>query len=324
MRLTNNSGVALSMAVYLATDDYDYEPGIISATRLLKPTRQVILGQRLPPEHQTMDISSLVKSKGGSSIHDGIERAWKTNYAQAMLSLGYSTDVIDSIRINPDDDEDLTDKIPVYIERRSYKEIDGVTVSGKFDFIGQGRLEDFKTTGTYTYTKKTKEEDYRLQGSIYRWLNSDIVTEDYIAIQFYFTDWKAYGLKTEKNYPPCAVYEHRVPLMTLDETETFVRGRLAELARFENTPEMGLPLCTPKELWMGDSVWKYYKNPEKTARATANFGTAVEANARKAKDGNVGIVKEVKAQAKACNFCSAAPICSQYQTLLEQGLIQTS
>ena len=44
----NNSNVPLSLAVFLATDNYDHESDTISATTLIKPLRQIILAARVP------------------------------------------------------------------------------------------------------------------------------------------------------------------------------------------------------------------------------------------------------------------------------------
>lgn len=319
MKLTNESGIALSVAVYLATDDYDYDPTAISATSLLKPIRQTILGKRLPKEFQTIDILSLVKSRTGTSIHSGLELAWRHNYKNALEKLGYPKSVIDKVIINPPDGSDLRDKIPVYLEKRSYRELDGVRYSGKFDLVAEGRLEDLKTTSTFTYTKGVKDKDYQLQGSIYRWLNPKIITADHAAIQFIFTDWKAGLVKPGTNYPKIPVIEHKVPLLSLSETEDFIRHKKGLLDRYESYNEMDLPLCTDEELWKGPSVWKYFRK-ESNVRATKSCDTLAEALEAKAKH-NEGIIKEVPGKAKACNYCSAAPICSQRQDLSEKGLL---
>jgi hypothetical protein len=87
-----------------------------------------------------------------------------------MASLGYPQDIIDRVIVNPTPEDLKPDSIPVYMELRSFKEIDGVRVSGKFDFVAEGKVEDFKSTSTFAWKSGDKVEDYRLQGSIYRWL----------------------------------------------------------------------------------------------------------------------------------------------------------
>lgn len=90
-RYANHSGVPLSLAVFLASDYYDYndDPNTISVTTLLKPTRQIVLAKRLPPDNAPLDLVAQMSNRLGAAMHDGIERAWQTNYVNAMLSLGY-------------------------------------------------------------------------------------------------------------------------------------------------------------------------------------------------------------------------------------------
>ena len=50
MIITNNHGISLPLAVWLLHDDYDYvkDENYISATSLLKSTKQIILSKRIP------------------------------------------------------------------------------------------------------------------------------------------------------------------------------------------------------------------------------------------------------------------------------------
>ena len=114
MHYSNATNIPSAVAVFLATDNYDYDPNTISATALLKPLRQLILSRRVPQEQTVMDISSMVKSRIGSAIHDAIERAWLTNYKQAFKALGYPEGMIERIAVNPT--EILPNQIPVYLE----------------------------------------------------------------------------------------------------------------------------------------------------------------------------------------------------------------
>lgn len=317
--LTNGTAVPLSVAVYLASDNYDYEPNTISATGLLKPIRQTILTGRLPKEEYAVDILSLVKSRTGQAIHDSIERAWKDNYQTAMLSLGYPQSVVDHVVINPDPNDMPKDAIPVYMEQRAHREFMGKTISGKYDFVAEGRVEDFKTTSTFTWKEGNKDEDYQLQGSIYRWLNPKIITEPYMAIRFFFTDWMPGRAKQDPTYPNRAVESRMIPLLSIDDTEAYIASRLTLIERHKNTPEPDLPLCTDKELWRREPVYKYYKNPQKMSRSTKNFDTLAEANIKLGQDGGVGVVVTVPGQVTACKFCSAFSICSQKDGFIADG-----
>jgi hypothetical protein len=323
----NQTGVPLSVAVYLAADMYDYVPDTISATSLIKPIRQLVLAPRVPAAQAKTDVVNLVKSRLGTSIHDGIEKAWSgDHYKRAMLKLGYPESVISKILINPDPADVEPGQIPVYMEQRLFRQFMGHRISGKFDFIAEGRLEDFKSTSTFTWVNDTKSDDYQLQGSIYRWLDADSparrITEDYMVIQFFFTDWMAGRAKADKNYPQRQVEPLNIPLLSLEDTEDFVASRLTQYARYKDHDESGLPRCTDKELWRKAPVWKYYRNPEKRARSTKNFDSPGEAYAQLTKDGNVGVVVEVPGEVVACKYCPAFPVCTQKDEYLADGSLK--
>lgn len=320
-KYTNNGGVPLSVAVYLATDHYDYDPNSISATSLMKPIRQQVLPSRIPAESKDRmtEITSVVKSRTGTAIHDAIERAWTGgHYKESMLALGYPQKLIDRMVVNPVG-ELAPDAIPVYMEKRSFKEIMGVRISGKFDFVAEGRLEDFKSTSTFTWVNDVKKEDYQLQGSIYRWLNPDIITEDHMAIQFIFTDWMPGRAKADPLYPSESVKQQLIPLLSLADTEQFIKNKLTQMQLHKHAPEHELPLCTDKELWRREPQYKYYKNPQKLARSTKNFTSLGDANQRLAEDGHVGTVVTIPGAVTACKFCAAFPICTQKDFLIADG-----
>lgn len=327
-KYSNINNVPLSIAVWLGTDSYDHnnDPKTISVTSLLKPIREIILTMQLKPEDiQPTDISTLVASRMGTAIHTGIETAWVKNYVQALLDMGYPKGLIGTIRINPTKQniEDARtagiDITPIYMEMRTDKVINGWTISGKFDFIGDGRLEDFKSTSVYSYIFDSNGEKYKQQGSIYRWLNPDIITQDIMAIQFIFTDWSALKARTDRSYPPAKTHEHKLPLMSYESTERFISEKLTQIETYKDKPQNELPLCTPKELWRKGTIWKYYKNPAKKSRSTKNFNSAFEANTRLTKDGSIGIIDEVRGEVVACKYCNVVGVCEQAKQLILSG-----
>lgn len=316
---TNTSAIPLSLAVFLATDTYDHDAASISVTSLIKPLRQIILGGRVSQEDSAIDLVQMVASRIGTAIHDGIEKAWLTNHKEAMALLNVSQRVVKRVLINPEAKDLKEDSIPFYLERRSHKQVGSYTISGKFDFVGEGRVEDFKTTSTYTAINHTNDEKYILQGSLYRWLNPDIITKDEMAIQFIFTDWSSMRARSEPNYPPQRTQERVLQLKSISETDRFVTKKIAQIEQYKDADEVNLPLCTDEDLWRSAPVFKYYKNPEKTARSTKNFDTKQEAMIRNAEDGGRGMVVERPGQVTACKYCSAFSICSQKDILIAQG-----
>lgn len=313
---TNNSNLPLSIGVWLAHDSYDHDArkNHISATALLKPLKQLILAARVEAKDNIPDIVSLLPSSIGTGIHDGIEKAWVTNYKESLLKLGYPQHIVDRVEVNP---ETLSeDTIPVYLEQRAEREIDGFIISGKFDFIGEGRVEDFKTTSVYTYINKTNDEKYIMQGSIYRWLNPEKITRDDMAIQFIFTDWQSSRTR-EPKYPNSRTHEYKLDLKPVSTTEAFIRRKLALIKQYWDADEEDIPSCSDEDLWRKADVYKYYKNPANTKRSTKNYEKEGEAKVRASREG--GIVVKVPGEVVACRYCDAFPVCKQKDKLLSTG-----
>lgn len=322
---TNQHNLGLPTALFLASDSYDYIPGVVSATALMKPIKQQILKFRVSEQDRSVDVVDLVKSRLGTALHDSIERAWTDPERRevALRSLGYSPKMIERIIVNPKPEQITPNSIPVYLEIRSFKEVLGRKVSGKFDFVGDGAVRDFKSTGTFTWVKDTKTDDYRKQLSIYRWLNPDIITNDVGHIDFYFTDWQAFRT-SDPSYPAQPVMSKAIELFSLEETQAFVEERLSLFDQYQNAPETDIPSCTPAELWQREPTWKYYKDPLAHAlgkRSTKNFDNPGEAAALAAKNG-VGTVIEVQGEVVACKYCEAYSVCTQKDHLIAEGLLK--
>jgi hypothetical protein len=319
--LTNTAGLSLCMAVWLAHDDYtngseEFEDqDVISATGLLKSTRATILAARVPSSQSTSDVTDRIASRLGHAVHDSIETTWRDHYAGAMKNLGLPQKMIDKITINPVNPG--PDAIPVYLEQRHFREInvDGhkIIVSGKFDQVINGELNDTKTTSVWAYLNGSKVQDYSIQGSIYRWINPGIVTSDVMRIQHVFTDWQRSMVKSNPDYPQHRVKEFCVELMSEAETAAWITRKIRELLANQGLDEPAIIRCTDKELWMSETVYKYYSDPAKAAeggRATKNFPNYPAAAAHRQKQGK-GVVVTIPGEAKACGYCPAAPVCSQ-------------
>ena len=187
------------------------------------------------------------------------------------------------------------------------------------DWIANGQVADFKSTSTYTYTHNTKIEDYIKQLSIYRWLAPELITNEVGQIHFIFTDWKSYFIKQQENYPPARTHTLDIPLMSLKSTEAYLKSRLKKFDINKDKDEEDLPRCTDEELWRTPITYKYYANPAKLSRATKNFPNKPAAYSFKASKGNVGVIKEVGGEVRACRYCSARLGCSQKDEYLADG-----
>ena len=322
--LENRAGLSLAMAVWLAHDDYtsgqDEHPGenLITATALLRPTRQIVLAPRVPDAERSADVGDRVAMRFGHAIHDSIEMAWRRGYRQAMTRLGYPRRTIDRVRINPCATAAREEGIiPVYLEQRAFRPItvDGVRVivSGKFDQVIDGELNDTKTTSVHAWINRTKEDDYRIQGSIYRWLNPERITSDIMRVQHVFTDWQGFRARSDPDYPPGRLVEFPLTLMSLAQTEAWIARKIREILANQDLPEPEILRCTDRELWRAEPVFKYYADPEKAqagGRSTRNFPDHAAAAAHAAKQGK-GVVVTVPGRVRACGYCPAFPACSQ-------------
>lgn len=316
MKYTNTTKIPLAVAVFLATDDYDYEPNTVSATSLLKTVRQFILNKCIQKEDREIDVASLVSSRMGSAIHTAIEKAW-LNPTRALKLLGYPERVWSKVVINPTEVKD--GDIPIYMEQRAYKDVLGMRVSGKFDFVAEGKVQDFKSTSVYSYLNQSNREKYILQGSIYRWLNQDKVTQDVMDIHYFFTDWNKKDSLSNTDYPKNRVLTQTFKLLSIQETENWVINKIKQFKTYDAYPESALPQCTDEELWRKETVFKYYKDPNKTSRSTKNFKTLSDAMAMYISDGSKGVVHEVKGQVAACKYCPGFDLCTQKDKLIESG-----
>ena len=324
MDITNDNGISLPLAVWLLHDEYDYnnDEKYISATSLLKATKQIILSKRIPSSDRTADVVDFLASRFGHAVHDSIEKAWRSDKLPSMMKrLGYPDKVADNLVVNPSDEflKANPDTIPVWIEQRSIKEVtlpDGTKwkIGGKFDMVLDGRLFDTKTTSVYAYLKGNKDDDYGLQGGIYKWLNEDKITSEHVFIQFLFTDWQRSQSKQNPNYPQHKALEYPVVMPSHADVESFIIGKVHELSRLWDAPEDKIPDCTDKELWRSEPQFKYYSDPEKAkdpnARSSKNFDNLAEANAHMNEKGKGTVVTKL-GEPKACEYCPAFDICKQ-------------
>lgn len=262
----------------------------------MKPSRVYWLTKR-NGDDLAMDVSELVASRLGTAIHDSIEKIETPN---------------------------------VHKEERVFKklEINGVTytVAGKYDILteqnGKWVLRDIKTTSVWAWIFGGKDEDYRKQLSIYRWLLSDKHdVEDAAYIDFFFTDWQSMKAKTEENYPSQRIAPgYKIDLLTLEETEAYVRERLLEIFSQAEVPDSMLPECTDEELWADEDTYAVKKYDAKRAtKVCSSKEEAVQYIADK-KMTDVRIEFR-KGKVKRCKYCPAAPFCSQFFELDQQGLI---
>jgi len=320
-KYTNKENISLPLAVWLMHDDYDYDDrtNLISATSLLKPTRALVLKHQNQGLDKTVDIASLVPSRMGSAIHAIAEQAWtdRGNVSKALKALG--TSKLGEIMIINPDKPPKENEIPVYVEQRHEKQVGDYIISGKYDLVLDGTLSDYKSTSIWTYIFDSNALKYTQQGSIYKWLAPDRITDDKVDIQFIFTDWSSSQAARDPKYPQSRVLTRSYPLWSVEQTEKYITDKLSDITRYLDKPQDELPECVADELWESETKFKYFKNPNKMARATKNYTSLLEAQSRMADDGNVGTIETVRGEVKACRYCEVSDVCQQARNLIIQG-----
>jgi hypothetical protein len=293
MSINNKTNLPKPIVDWLSYDEYDHESDTISATKLLQSPRQVLLEKRHQNEIE-IDVSERMSSKFGTAIHNSFELAFKNRpeYRQ---------------------------------EERHYKivNIDGTEfkVSGKFDFILDNVIYDIKTTSTWTYVFGSNDQKYIEQLSIYRWLlQDDIYIENTFKILFVFTDWSKSKAKQDKSYPQFRSLEKEYELMSIEETEEFVRERLKNIMISLDLPDSELPYCTDEELWKDQDTFAVFKK-RGAKRATKVFNNLDEAM-KYQREQSCFNIEHRKGGVNACNYCNVKKFCNQYKMLESQGLIK--
>ena len=322
-RITNDLGIDNIIATWLASNSYSgkKQGKCISATTLLRSTQQQVLGYRCMNSDdyiEQVDISTLLKSQIGTALHKSIQDTWESKGLRenGLINLGISPEKIAKIKVNPENPN--PDDYNLFFEKRVEKEFKGWTITGQFDLVCNGNLHDFKSTSTYTYVNKTKEKDYILQGSIYRWLNPELITGDFITIHYIFTDWNKNYTLSNPDYPKCPFVSVKLPLMSIAEIETFMSNKIMGIEAY--LEEENLPECDAKTL-MIDEVWQYFSS-NNALRASKNFNSLIEANAYLLSKGGKGVVKKKTSEPKGCSYCSCRNVCKQYKRFVSEGLIK--
>ena len=302
MKYTNKFGLPEEIVAWLMHDDYDYEPGVYSATTLMKPVRAVVLTAR-HYEDLELDVSDMLASRYGTALHDSFEKVAIPNTTQEERM--YAT---------------------IKIKGTAYK------ISGKPDIIRDdiNQLKDIKSTSVWNYIYKNKIEEYTTQMSIYRYLASkngiDLI--DTAQVLYLFTDWARSKAKSNPDYPPTRAASGDIDLWPLLKTKKYIRGRIDLFQHhLDNTPDDELPFCTDEELWKQPDKWAVMKIGQKRAKKVfdeernaklfidTQIETSPPAEAKKL------YVEERPGVVNRCNYCAASEVCNQCKQLREQGVV---
>ena len=328
-KYSNNANLPVVVAAWLTLDEYDYNPdeNTISATTIIKPIQQIILGSRLQPEDvPRIDVIDRFNSMLGNAIHNEIERFWRDprKVLKALKELGIPGKRASRITVNAPEEwyAQNPDAVRVVLERRMQKEVGGMLVTGKADIIYDGEVMDNKVTNVFNYIYANSHDHYSQQGSVYKWLDP-LVTSDHTNIIQFFKDWRKYEQMQNKVYPATPIIPTRFEIADRDETQEYLEWKVSQILRYKDTPTEKLPECDEDDLWMDAPQYKYFAKPD-NQRATRVFDDEQEAKRFKAKNRSKnpeGVIRTTEVKAKACAYCDVRNICAQYKRLEKEGLL---
>ena len=271
-KITNMHNLPAAIVAAVQNDPYDGGRGDISCTKLIDSPRVRVLSAKHHAEIK-VDVSERVWSLLGQAVHTILERA-------GLRQEGVIT------------------------EERMYGDAGGWRVSGQVDtlHLASQKLSDYKVT---TVWKKSGSDSWTRQLNVLRWLahknGHTINTLEVIGI---FRDFRKSEALRDPSYPQSAIQTISVPLWTLEETEDYVRERVA----IHQAASKGIDIqCTDEERWMSPSKFALMKDGAKRAVRVADR----EEDLGEAGEGYS--IVERKGEAKRCAmYCDVSAWCTQW------------
>ena len=293
MEYTNKKNFPDFVVEWLKFDEYDYEENTLSATTLMQPPRSYALKVH-NIDRLEIDVEDLIASRYGTAIHDSVEKVNLKGCKQ---------------------------------EERLRKSVKNKIITGKYDILrkvtdSKWELIDVKSTSVWTVIYGSRDEDYRKQLSIYRWLATQ---NGYNVVQtgkiwMVFTDWSAAKAKQDPNYPQSRTMIKEVDLWGDDKTLKYIGDRITLLENTVKLDQNDMPKCTDEELWAKEESWAIMKEGRKSAVRV--LSTKSEADELlKEKDDKHSILHRPGKVAR-CRYCQARKFCNQYTELVEEGRIE--
>ena len=293
MKYTNKRNFPDFIVQWLEFDEYDYDANALSATTLMQPPRAYALKKQNWAELE-IDVEDLIASRYGTAIHDSVEKVNLTGCKQ---------------------------------EERLKKAVKNKIITGKYDILKEisekkWQLIDVKSTSVWTVIYGSREEDYKTQLSIYRYLaaSNGYDVEQTGKIWFIFTDWSAAKAKQDPEYPQTRILVKEVELWSDEQTVKYIGDRIAILEKTADQDQNNMPECTKEELWTSGEAWAIQKKGAKRA-------TKVHKVESEAKTQLVTLSEEYEmvhrpGKVARCRYCAARKFCNQHTDLVEAGRIE--
>jgi hypothetical protein len=301
--VNSHNPVAVS---WLLADDYDTitDPKTVSVTELVQPTIISVLRRRHRAE-AVSDVTDIVSRAIGRSVHNDI--ALRTSKELAAFQ-----------------------------EEQLSVELDGYTVRGTSDlwlplwmYEGKssrpddadddvGAILDWKYTTVFKVRKKDFDE-YKNQVNAYAWLANKALNLRTVAgeVTAILDGWSRREADRDPGYPQAKIVKIPLPILDIEDTERWLRTRIAQFDSAMNLPDEKLRVCTPEERWEKPFTWRVVKKGNKKSKRNfyADRGQTrldAEAFAFTQMDGQYEVIDKEGERTRCDRYCSLRPWCPLY------------
>lgn len=310
-KITNNTGLPEPLFHALAHDPYNgwvSPPDRISVTELID-SPQVVALRRAYRDQLQEDISDMAWKILGEAGHSVLENAAK-EFPERYLC-----------------------------ERRLKVDLDGMTISGRFDMFDrkEDTLYDFKFTSVYKVIMSDSDVAWQRQMNVYAALLSsygffnaetnkqEVLNVKKAKILCILKDWSKSKSEFERGYPPSPFAVIDIKLYHPQQMINWIRGRLADHKLALSTVSTQNPVmsCTDQDRWAKPTVFAVMKSPN-AARSSKNCSSREEAEqfvAKKIHEGDPdflnAFIQERKGENVRCErFCPVKDFCPQYKKFI--------
>ena len=263
------------------------EPGTLSATTLLKGTKEIILEDRHFEEIE-IDASEEVWSVFGTAVHTILENQHDDAFKEEKF------------------------EVPIY----DYK------VTGKVDRYDMANetIEDWKTASVWKVIYRDFE-DWRKQGLIYAYLlRQNRLNVRHIRFIALLKDFSATEAKRNSDYPqaPVYIFEYDVNDSELESVETYIKAKVLDVAEQSKLTDDEIKECSLSERWATATKYAVMKEGRKTALKVCSTEDEAQKfidDTEKDKD-KLSIEERPGTDKKCMDYCPCASFCSYYKKTL--------
>jgi len=286
MTITNKQNLPQGIVRAVDTEPHNKSMKELSATTLLKGTKEIILTNR-HWDKLTDDAADRIWAVFGAAVHSLLETEGDNEFTECDFN--------------------------VQLDK-------GITITGRIDNYNMetGEITDWKT-GTVWKVIYKEFEDWRMQGLIYAWL---LIQNKFNASSCRFIDLlkdhSKSKAKYDKDYPqsPVYIYDFIVTIGGLNEAKYYIESKVDNYLKYIDKPDDEIPPCTDKERWASETEYAVMKTGNK--RAVKKFNNPIDAQRMAAEKGAGHYVEERPGVSRKCvEYCLCCNYCNFYNSFVK-------